>query len=654
MADHEGTNSGDESDAATRAGGWFLVEAIVEKTTGDQVSSDEDEDETCVDTGEDLVDFIVNERHPGDGQEVPLALYVQQNAQDDAAAVQALKRKFTYSPASSTGVSWVDNELSPRLDAITLNRGNEKARRRLFERDSGYGNTQVDTGASESEVLGDADNTGGEGAAQDAGEEERGGGDGESQPSAHLQQTQEGTQGVLELLKASNIRATILSKFKELFGLSYYDLVRQFKSDKSTCGDWVVCGFGVYHAVAEAVKTLLQPHCVYAHIQLQTCNWGMVVLALVRFKCGKNRESVAHCMATLLNIPDKHMLIEPPKIRSGPCALYWYRTAMGNASEVFGETPEWIVRQTVIGEAMKETQFSLSTLVQWAYDNDITDESQLAYEYALLGNEDPNAAAFLASNCQAKYIKDAITMCKHYKRAEQARMTMSQWIRYRGSKIPDTGDWRHIVKFLRYQNVEFITFMGAFKHFLKGTPKKSCMVFYGPSDTGKSLFCMSLLHYLGGAVISFVNSSSHFWLSPLVDAKVGLLDDATMQCWTYIDVYLRSILDGNAISIDRKHRNLTQLKCPPLMITTNVDPLADDTLKYLKSRIVVFRFLNKCPMNANGEPIYTLNNETWKSFFQRSWARLDLQPEEEEEEEEENGIASRPFRCVPGEVNRPL
>ncbi|AAZ39522.1 E1 protein [human papillomavirus 102] len=651
MAHAEGTDNGEFNTTTNGAGGWFVVEAIVDRTTGDQVSSDEDEEGT--DNGEDLVDFI--ERYPGDGQEVPLELFVQQTANDDAAAVQALKRKFVGSPASSSCATWVDSELSPRLDAIKIDRRQEKARRRLFDQDSGYGNTQVEAGTLESQVPGDNGVAGGQVAAQEMGEENREGGDGECEPSVQVQQqqTQDKAPELLELFKGSNVRAAILSKFKDLFGLSFYDLVRQFKSDKSICGDWVVCAFGVYYAVAEAVKTLIQPQCIYAHIQIQTSQWGMVVLLLVRFKCGKSRETVAKYMGTVLNVPEKHMLIEPPKIRSGPCALYWYRTAMGNACEVIGETPEWIVRQTVVGHAMGETQFSLSVLVQWAYDNDIQDESDLAYEYAKLGNEDANAAAFLASNCQAKYIKDAMTMCRLYRRAEQARMSMAQWIVHRGRKVADTGDWKHIVKFLRYQRVEFITFISAFKLFLKGIPKKSCLVFYGPSDTGKSLFCMSLLQYLGGAVISFVNSSSHFWLSPLADAKIGLLDDATGQCWTYIDVYLRSILDGNPISIDRKHRTLTQLKCPPLMITTNVDPLADESLKYLRSRITVFKFMNKCPVTASGEPVYTLNNETWKSFFQRSWARLELHPEEEEEEEED-GIASRPFRCVPGDANRPL
>lgn len=38
---------------------------------------------------------------------------------------------------------------------------------------------------------------------------------------------------------------------------------------------------------------------------------------------------------------------------------------------------------------------------------------------------------------------------------------------------------------------------------------------------------MSFIHFIQGAVISFVNSTSHFWLEPLTDTKVAMLDDAT-------------------------------------------------------------------------------------------------------------------------------
>ena len=681
MDDNTGTEGGACSESE-RAGGWFIVEAIVDRRTGDPISSDDDEEED--EAGEDFVDFIDDTRSLGDGQEVAQELFQQQTAADDDVAVQTVKRKFAPSPYFSPVCEQasIEHELSPRLDAIKLGRQSAKAKRRLFELpDSGYGQTQVDTESGPKQVQGSSETQDGrqdddegsvvqstldtgnqngrqnndEGSGRNVGEhgsqeEERAGGDGEE---SDLQSTStgKGAGGVVEILRASNKKATLLGKFKEQFGLGYNELIRHFKSDRTSCADWVVCVFGVFCTVAEGIKTLIQPLCDYAHIQVLPCQSGMTVLMLVRYKRAKNRETVAKGLSTLLNVPESQMLIEPPKLRSGPAALYWYKTSMSSCSDVYGETPEWIVRQTMVGHAMEDAQFSLSEMVQWAYDHDITDESTLAYEYALIADTDSNAAAFLSSNCQAKYLKDACTMCRHYKRGEQARMSMSEWIWFRGDKVQGDGDWKPIVQFLRYQDVEFIPFLCAFKTFLQGVPKKSCLVFYGPADTGKSYFCMSLLRFLGGAVISYANSSSHFWLQPLSEAKIGLLDDATSQCWNYIDTYLRNALDGNQICVDRKHRALLQLKCPPLLITTNINPLTDERWKFLRSRLQLFTFKNPFPVTTQGEPMYTLNDQNWKCFFRRLWARLSLT---DPEDEEEHGNPSEPFRCVPGQNARTI
>lgn len=128
-----------------------MVEAIVDRRTGDTVSSDEDEEE---DGGEDLVDFI-DDRPVGDGQEVAQELLLQQAAADDDVAVQTVKRKFAPSPYFSPVCVHpsIENELSPRLDAIKLGRQTSKAKRRLFELpDSGYGQTQVDTESGPQQV----------------------------------------------------------------------------------------------------------------------------------------------------------------------------------------------------------------------------------------------------------------------------------------------------------------------------------------------------------------------------------------------------------------------------------------------------------------------------------------------------------------------
>ncbi|AEA35063.1 early protein E1 [Saimiri sciureus papillomavirus 2] len=647
MASQPGTSKGDGA-------GWIVVEADVHRP--EDCSSDEGEDSDLEAAGYDVVDFIdANESLGSPGEAA--ALYNTQCATEDTAVLQALKRKYLKSPYTSPHGHVIDgkevNELSPRLSAINIGKNTQKAKRRLFARqqqDSGYGNslevetqatdetpTQVDEGAGAGEPPGASLESG----SQTAGGTEAAQGREEKRPE----------EPVVQWLQSSNLRAILLGKFKECYGVGYTDLVRQFKSDKTCCWDWVIAAFSMPMAVAEGLTSTIQPLCTYAHIQINTCSLGCVVLVLASFKAAKNRTTVKKALGTLLNIPENRMLVEPPKLKSMPAALYWFRTSLSNVSEVYGEPPEWLKRQTQVSHCLEEEVFCLSTMVQWAYDNGHTDDSTIAYEYALLGDTDSNAAAFLKSNCQARYVKDCGTMVRHYKRAEMRRMTMAEWIQHCSDRIEEEGDWRPIVRFLRYQGVDFISFCKALKDFLKGIPKRNCIVLCGPPNTGKSWFGMSLMMFLEGKVLSYCNSTSHFWLQPLGDTKVAMLDDATPQCWDYIDTYLRNALDGNPICVDMKHKAPIQLKCPPMLITTNTDIREGDRWRYLRSRHTMFTFQNEMPFTPQGTPVYELSKANWKAFFGRSWAQLDLG---DREDEQDNGRANQPFRCCAGTADRLL
>lgn len=652
MANCEGTD-GDGSGC----NGWFLVQAIVDKQTGDTVS--EDEDENATDTGSDLADFIddTTDICVQAERETAQVLYNMQEAQRDAQSVRALKRKYGGSNLNKSPCAkppGVHREQRVTLQELPVNICNKQARTNVYSvPDSGYGNMEVETAEVEVTVV---NNTNGEEEGENGGE--NGGSIREECSSvdsaidSENQDPQSPTAQLKTVLQANNQKAILLSQFKHTYGLAFNDLVRTFKSDKTICTDWVAAICGVNPTIAEGFKTLIQPYALYTHIQCLDTKYGVYILVLIRYKCGKNRITVGKGLSKLLHVPESCMLIEPPKLRSPVAALYWYRTGMSNISEVSGTTPEWIQRLTVIQHGIDDSVFDLSDMVQWAFDNDVTEDSDIAYGYALLADSNSNAAAFLKSNCQAKYVRDCATMCRHYKRAQKKQMTMAQWIRFRCDKCDDGGDWRPIVQFLRYQGVEFITFLCAFKEFLKGTPKKNCIVIQGPPNTGKSYFCMSLMHFLQGTVISYVNSTSHFWLEPLADAKVAMLDDATGTCWSYFDTYMRNALDGNPISLDRKHRHLIQIKCPPILITSNTNPVEENRWPYLTSRLTVFTFPNAFPFDQNRNPVYTINNKNWKSFFQKTWCKLDLQQDEDEGDNDGNTIPT--FKCVTGENTRTL
>ncbi|CDI44927.1 E1 protein [Mesocricetus auratus papillomavirus 1] len=543
-----------------------------------------------------------------------LSLFHEQLFLSSEEQIACLKRKYAATP-SKDRQSLEIASLSPRLESVSISPQSKSSRRKLFQ-DSGIGN--------------------------------------ETQDTAPRDRTQEVSTGPIpdpclrpgtetaDLLKSSNIYATCLSKFKTAYGCSFAELTRQFKSDKTCSPHWVVTVFGAPEQLVEASKVLLPQHCEYAQLSIGYAGNSKVLLFLFEFKASKNRETVRKLLAAMLGVQECLIIAEPPKERSVLSALFFYKKVMFQGSDTFqcGQLPEWVAKQTLVEhQAATAESFDLSRMIQWAYDNDYAEESAIAYNYALYAEADANAEAFLKSNCQAKYVKDCATMVRLYKRQEMRDMSMSQWVKKCcDATEEDEGDWKVIAAFLRYQEVNVVLFLAALRHLFLGTPKKHCLVIYGPPDTGKSYFCTTLVGFLKGKMISFMNSKSQFWLQPLVDSKIGFLDDATTACWQYMDVFMRNALDGNPISLDMKHRAPTQIKLPPLLITTNVNVQANDSYKFLHSRLQFFAFNKPMLFDDSGNPQYPLSKANWRSFFTRLGKQLGIQ-------DDEDADPDRAFRC---------
>lgn len=140
MADPEGTNG-----AGMGCTGWFEVEAVIERRTGDNIS--EDEDETADDSGTDLLEFIDDsmENSIQADTEAARALFNIQEGEDDLNAVCALKRKFA-ACSQSAAEDVVDRAANPCRTSINKNKECTYRKRKIDElEDSGYGNTEVET-----------------------------------------------------------------------------------------------------------------------------------------------------------------------------------------------------------------------------------------------------------------------------------------------------------------------------------------------------------------------------------------------------------------------------------------------------------------------------------------------------------------------------
>ena len=595
---NKGSNS--SFDCLEGTSSWFFV------TEADCVEDIDEIDELFEKSTDSNVSNLIDESDEVD-QGNTLAFYNEQLQQDCDQAILLLKRKYVNSPETAVAA------LSPKLQAVcTISPQKEKqSKRRLNFEDSGIEQDEA-TNSLTSQVEYNID--------------------------SHVENVESGTMGN-EILEKSNQKAFLLYKFKEMFGVPYTELTRTFRSDKTCNENWIIAVFRVAEEVLEASKIIIQKHCECVQIILREFNG----LYTVQFKSAKSRETIVKLFCGMLNVQPFQILCDPPKTRSVPAALYFYKQSMIDKAFVFGGLPKWITMQTVVDHqiAASADAFELSMLVQWGYDNDITDEAQMAYEYARLANTDSNAAALLKHNNQVKFIKDACIMVKLYKRHEMRKMSMAEWIDMCCEKCPETnGDWKTIIQFLKFQHVNILDFLYAFRLFLKGTPKKNCFVIYGPPDSGKSYFAYALIHFMKGKVISQMNKCSQFWLQPLSDCKIGLLDDATYDCWSFIDVHMRTALDGNNVCVDYKHRAPLQMKLPPLLITTNHSVKDDQSLMYLHSRVYCLQFPNKMPLTDDGKPIYEINDCTWKLFFRKLSNQLDITIADKED-----GVADRAFQC---------
>nr|WOB19157.1 E1 [Columba livia papillomavirus 1] len=437
------------------------------------------------------------------------------------------------------------------------------------------------------------------------------------------QQTQEkgttkGEELLQRCLRAKNQQRTVLAVFKELYTASYPEVTRQFKSDRTQSFEWVLVLLGAaqvaYEALLECLKGITE-YVLYDIICEQR-----IGLYFCGFNRSKNREGLRRWLKSTLNMdPACLILSDPPNTRSVLAALFLSKLGVGH-----GELPCWC-RDILCSGTLSGEGFELSRMVQWALDNCYFDEASIAYNYAKHAEEDENAKLWLQSNQQAKYVRDACTMVRHYNRGRLHATPINEHLALCMQKYADLDNedgWKKIVVLLRYQHCVFSDFLLMLREWLSRRPKKSTICFVGVPDSGKTMICMSLIEFMNGRVLSFANRQSSFWLQPLVDCKVAAIDDVTLPCWDYIDTYMRNALDGNMICIDCKHKAPVQMRCPPLLLSSNYDPREVEgyggggcRYQYLLSRIRFVLFNRPIPVLNDGQPRFLVVPGDWRSFF---------------------------------------
>ena len=226
----------------------------------------------CLDDNINTIDELFEESTDGsvisnliDDDEVDqgnsLAFFNTQLTDECNRTILELKRKYHATPEKNIA------DLSPRLAAVSIS-PQRQIKKRLFQ-DSGILEDEAESNIESVQV------------------------DEQSEPC------RDGNRdNGLEILQCSNAKAIILAKFKELFGASFTDLTRPFRSDK-TCNDsWVLALYKVSDDVIESSKLILKKHCTY----FQLLMYDIITLYLLDFKNAKSRETVHNLFISMFNI----------------------------------------------------------------------------------------------------------------------------------------------------------------------------------------------------------------------------------------------------------------------------------------------------------------------------------------------------------------
>ncbi|QBR99468.1 E1 [Duck papillomavirus 3] len=447
----------------------------------------------------------------------------------------------------------------------------------------------------------------------------------EEETEACSQRKTLGEELLQRCLAAKNLRSTQLAVFKEIYTASFTEITRAFKSDRTQSYEWVFLLLGAACITYEALRECLKAHTEF--ILTDTEPQKRLGVFYCGFHAAKNRDGLRRLLKNCNVDPACLVLAEPPNKRSVLASLFYQKMWLCH-----GEIPMWCRDAVAMGQLSGEDSFELSKMVQWALDNGMHDEGSIAYNYARHAETDQNAQLWLKSNSQAKYVRDAAAMVRHYQRGRLHATPMNEHIasRMRDYCDEDEDGWKRIIVFLRYQHVLMLDFLQTLRYWLNNRPKKSTIAIVGVPDSGKSMFSMSLCNFIEGRVLSFTNSRSQFWLQPLAECKAAVIDDVTRPCWDYLDTYMRNALDGNPICIDCKHRAPVQIKCPPILITSNYDPREIKTYdggelqyKYLLSRISFLSFNRPIPV-VGERPRFLVRTGDWRSFFLKYNTELGL------------------------------
>lgn len=122
----------------------------------------------------------------------------------------------------------------------------------------------------------------------------------------------------------------------------------------------------------------------------------------------------------------------------------------------------------------------------------------------------------------------------------------------------------------------------------RGIPKRTTLVFYGKSNSGKSLVANALVHPLSPGMIQRDGGTNDHWLEHIYRKSVVIWEEPSINMINVDDCKL--LFGGEKIIINRKNKNLIERTNPAaVIVTTNKRFWAYDPTT-LKNRCWIYHF----------------------------------------------------------------
>lgn len=175
-------------------------------------------------------------------------------------------------------------------------------------------------------------------------------------------------------------------------------------------------------------------------------------------------------------------------------------------------------------------------------------------------------------------------------------------------KLEDNSEQLHkIFGFNKHLIEEWINIL------LRKTPKKRTLVFYGVSNSGKSLIANALLHIFAPGQIQRDGGTNVHWLEHIYRKNFILWEEPSIHLTNIEDVKL--LLGGERIVINRKNLNLIERTEGPAVIVTTNKRFWNYEREALENRCNIYEFNRRDIIPTNTKQIIKYIIDVYKGRF---------------------------------------